>query len=129
MKQVLQNLGNGHTTVADVPAPNVRAGHLQIATSASLVSPGTERMLVDFGRGSLISKARQQPDKVKQALEKIGTDGLAATLDAVRSKLDQPLALGYCNVGRAIEVGDDDNSPAEDLEPAGTDAQDRLKLV
>lgn len=106
MKQILQNLSNGETHVADVPAPKVQAGHVQIATTVSLVSAGTERMLVDFGRGSLVSKARQQPDKVKQALEKIGTDGLAATLDAVRSKLDQPLALGYCNVGQVIEAGE-----------------------
>ena len=105
MKQILQNLSNGETHVADVPAPKVHSGQVQIASTVSLVSSGTERMLVDFGRGNLVSKARQQPDKVKQALEKIGTDGLAATLDAVRSKLDQPLALGYCNVGRVIEAG------------------------
>ncbi len=103
MKQILQNLSNGDTHVVDIPAPNVRPGHVQIASTVSLVSSGTERMLVDFGRGSLLSKARQQPDKVKQALEKIGTDGLAATLDAVRTKLDQPLALGYCNVGRVLK--------------------------
>ncbi|MEM8688947.1 MAG: bi-domain-containing oxidoreductase [Pseudomonadota bacterium] len=105
MKQVLQSLSNGQTHVVDVPAPKVREGHVQIASTLSLVSAGTERMLVDFGRGSLLSKARQQPDKVKQALEKIGTDGLAATLEAVRTKLDQPLALGYCNVGRVIDTG------------------------
>ncbi len=107
MKQVLQSLSNGQTTVQEVPAPTARAGHLQIVTSASLVSPGTERMLVDFGRGSIAAKARQQPDKVNQALEKMKTDGIAATLDAIRSKLDQPLALGYCNVGRVSQVGDD----------------------
>ncbi|MEM7429581.1 MAG: bi-domain-containing oxidoreductase [Pseudomonadota bacterium] len=106
MKQVLQSLSNGRTSVQEVPAPAVRAGHLQIVTSTSLVSPGTERMLVDFGRGSLVSKARQQPEKVNQALEKMKTDGIAATLDAIRSKLDQPLALGYCNVGRVATVGD-----------------------
>lgn len=107
MKQVLQSLSDGRTTVADVPAPGPRRGHLQIVTSTSLVSPGTERMLVDFGRGNLINKARQQPDKVNQAIEKMKTDGIAATLDAIRSKLDQPLALGYCNVGRVSAVGAD----------------------
>lgn len=75
-----------------------------VQTSISLVSAGTERMLVEFGKGNLIQKARSQPDKVKQVLEKARTDGVAATLDAVRSKLDQPLALGYCNVGRVIET-------------------------
>ena len=105
MKQLLQHLGNGKTTVADVPRPAVAPGTLLIRTSASLISAGTERMLVDFGRASLIDKVRQQPDKVAQVLDKMRTDGVAATLDAVRSKLDQPIALGYCNVGRVAEVG------------------------
>jgi predicted dehydrogenase/threonine dehydrogenase-like Zn-dependent dehydrogenase len=105
MKQVLQNLSDGSTVLADVPAPLIAPGTLLIATSRTLVSAGTERMLVDFGRASLIDKARQQPDKVGMVLDKVRTDGLFATLDAVRSKLDQPLALGYCNVGTVVEVG------------------------
>ena len=105
MKQVLQNLSDGSTVLADVPAPLIAPGTLLIVTSRTLVSAGTERMLVDFGRASLIDKARQQPEKVKMVLDKVRTDGLFATLDAVRSKLDQPLALGYCNVGTVVEVG------------------------
>src|SRR5262245_59526281 len=105
MLQLLQNLGTGATLVADVPAPQVGRGGLLIATRRSLVSAGTERMLVDFGRASWIDKARQQPEKVRQVLNKVRTDGLFATLDAVRSKLDQPLALGYCNSGVVLEVG------------------------
>jgi predicted dehydrogenase/threonine dehydrogenase-like Zn-dependent dehydrogenase len=105
MLQLLQNLGSGETVLATVPAPLVTPGHLLIATSRTLVSAGTERMLVDFGRASLLDKARQQPEKVKMVLDKVRTDGLFATLDAVRSKLDQPLALGYCNVGTIVEVG------------------------
>lgn len=106
MLQVLQNLGNGETSLADVPTPSVTRGNLLIATSRTLVSAGTERMLVSFGRASWIDKARQQPEKVRMVLDKVRTDGIAATLDAVRSKLDQPLALGYCNVGVVIEVGE-----------------------
>ncbi|HTT12253.1 MAG TPA: bi-domain-containing oxidoreductase [Burkholderiaceae bacterium] len=105
MLQLLQNLGTGETLLADVPAPQVGRGTLLIATRRSLVSAGTERMLVDFGRASWIDKARQQPEKVRQVLDKVRTDGLFATLDAVRSKLDQPLALGYCNAGVVLEVG------------------------
>ena len=75
MKQILQNLGNGVTTIEDVPAPGVRAGQLLIRTAASLVSAGTERMLVDFGRANLLDKARQQPDKVRMVLDKVRTDG------------------------------------------------------
>jgi predicted dehydrogenase/threonine dehydrogenase-like Zn-dependent dehydrogenase len=105
MKQVLQDLSGGRTLVEEVPAPLCRAGTLRIATSATLISAGTERMLVDFARGNLLSKALQQPEKVRQTLQKIGTDGLGSTLEAVRSKLGQPVALGYCNVGRVLEVG------------------------
>lgn len=105
MKQVLQNLKNGSTEVADVPSPRAGAGQLLIRSTCTLVSAGTERMLVDFGRAGLIDKARQQPDKVRQVLDKVRTDGLAPTLAAVRNKLDQPLAMGYCNVGEVIEVG------------------------
>lgn len=103
LKQLLQSLKDGATEVAEVPAPRPGSGQILVATSRTLVSAGTERMLVEFGKGNLLQKARQQPDKVKMVLEKAGTDGVAATLDAVRSKLDQPLALGYCNVGKVIE--------------------------
>lgn len=106
MKQVLQDLANGKTGVVEVPAPLASPGNILIHTTTSLISAGTERMLVDFGKASLFSKARQQPDKVRQVLEKVRTDGLLATLDAVRSKLDQPLPLGYCNVGMVAGVGE-----------------------
>ncbi len=105
MKQVLQSLKDGQTEVANVPAPTSKAGQLLIHTSCTLVSAGTERMLVEFGKGNLLSKARQQPEKVKQVLQKMRTDGVGATLEAVASKLDQPIALGYCNVGRVVETG------------------------
>jgi predicted dehydrogenase/threonine dehydrogenase-like Zn-dependent dehydrogenase len=105
MRQLIQNLKSGETVLENVPAPQVRAGQVLIRTRRSLVSLGTERMLVEFGKASLINKARQQPDKVKQVLEKISTDGLMPTLEAVFRKLDQPLPLGYCNVGEVIAVG------------------------
>lgn len=105
MKQILQNLKNGTTEVAEVPCPRASSGHLLIRTTHSLISAGTERMMVDFGKANLIEKARQQPDKVRMVLNKIKTDGLMPTLDAVRNKLEQPLPLGYCNVGEVLEVG------------------------
>lgn len=105
MKQLLQNLGNGTLEIAETPAPACGRGQLLIATNLTLVSAGTERMLVEFGKANLVAKARSQPDKVRQVLSKMKTDGVSATLDAVRSKLDQPLALGYCNVGVVTEVG------------------------
>lgn len=105
MKQVLQSLRDGSTEVADVPAPLAGPGQVLIRTERSLVSAGTERMLVEFGKGNLIDKARQQPDKVRQVVDKVRTDGLGPTMETVRAKLDQPLALGYCNAGTVIEVG------------------------
>lgn len=106
MKQLLQSLKTGTTEVADVPVPRTSRGALLIKTSQTLISAGTERMLVDFGKAGWIEKARQQPDKVKMVLDKIKTDGLNPTLDAVFNKLDQPLPVGYCNVGVVDEVGD-----------------------
>ncbi len=105
MKQIIQNLKTGKTTLEELPTPQVKAGHVQIQTSHSLVSLGTERMLVEFGHASLIQKARQQPDKVKLVLDKIRSDGLLPTMEAVFNKLGQPLPLGYCNVGHVIGVG------------------------
>ncbi|HDM75255.1 MAG TPA: dehydrogenase, partial [Deltaproteobacteria bacterium] len=83
MKQVLQNLRTGETTVEEVPAPQVIAGSVLIQTRASLISAGTERMLVEFGKAGLIGKARSQPDKVKQVIDKIKTDGLIPTLETI----------------------------------------------
>lgn len=104
MKQLLQSLKDGTTEIADVPAPQLVEGSNLIKTSTTLVSAGTERMIVEFGKGNLIQKARSQPEKVKQVLEKAKTDGVMTTYDAVSSKLDQPVSLGYCNVGKVIET-------------------------
>lgn len=105
MKQIIQDLKNGGTILEEVPVPQVKSGYVLIRTSRTLVSLGTERMLVEFGKANLIDKARQQPDKVKQVLDKMRTDGLMPTLEAVFNKLGQPLPLGYCNVGTVVEVG------------------------
>lgn len=105
MRQIVQSLTSGATEVVELPVPCQKPGYLRVRTSRSLVSAGTERMLVDFGRSGLIDKARKQPEKVREVLEKIKTDGLLATLDAVRTKLDEPLALGYSNVGEVTDIG------------------------
>jgi predicted dehydrogenase/threonine dehydrogenase-like Zn-dependent dehydrogenase len=105
MKQLLQHLDSGNTTVADVPVPAAGRGMVVVEARASLVSAGTERMLVEFGRSGLLDKARSQPDKVKQVFDKVRTDGLRPTIDAVRAKLDQPIPLGYCSAGVVVETG------------------------
>lgn len=105
MKQILQDMAKGGTTLVEAPAPQISSSHLLIHTTTSLISAGTERMLVGFGKASYLDKARQQPEKVKMVLEKVATDGLMTTIEAVQSKLAQPLPLGYCNVGLVAEVG------------------------
>lgn len=105
MKQIIQDLKSGATVLEEVPAPMVKSGCVLIKTTRTLVSLGTERMLVEFGKANLIDKARQQPDKVKQTLDKLKTDGIMPTLEAVFNKLGQPLPLGYCNVGKVVAVG------------------------
>ncbi len=110
MKQILQDLSNGKIMIIDAPTPQRRDGHILINTTTTLISVGTERMLVDFGRASYLEKARQQPEKVKQVFEKIKTNGLIDTIDAVTSKLSQPLPLGYCNVGLVSAVGKNVNN-------------------
>lgn len=106
MKQIIQSFKTGETILEEIPAPMVSKGSLLIKTTHSLVSLGTERMLVEFGKANLIQKARQQPDKVKMVLDKIRAEGLIPTLETVFSKLEQPLPLGYCNVGKVIAVGE-----------------------
>jgi len=106
MKQILQDLSNGKTFIIESPIPKVSKNSLLIQTSKSLISAGTERMLVEFGKASYLQKAKKQPEKVRMVLDKIKTDGLKTTFDAVKAKLDQPLPLGYCNVGVVVEVGE-----------------------
>jgi predicted dehydrogenase/threonine dehydrogenase-like Zn-dependent dehydrogenase len=107
MLHVLQSLRTGVTELADVPVPHASATSIVVETRASVISPGTERMLVEFGRAGWIEKARSQPEKVQQVLGKIATDGIVPTIAAVRAKLDDPVALGYCQAGIVREVGRD----------------------
>jgi len=106
LKQIIQSFKTGKTILEDIPAPQIKRGTVLIQTTKSLVSLGTERMLVEFGKSNLLSKVRQQPDKVKQVLDKIKSDGFLPTIEAVFNKLEQPIPLGYCNVGKVIAVGD-----------------------
>lgn len=106
MKQVLQNMRDGKTQVSEVPEPSVRRGFALVRTSASLVSAGTERMLVEFAEKSLVGKARSRPDLVRQVLDKARREGLLPTISAAFNKLDQPLALGYSSAGVIIAAGE-----------------------
>lgn len=105
MKQVFQDVASGQSEVLAVPRPACKRGYVVIESAVSLISAGTERMLVDFSRAGYVAKARQQPEKVKMVVDKIRTDGLLSTIETVRAKLDEPMPMGYSNVGRVIEVG------------------------
>lgn len=107
MKQVLQNLKTGQTIVADVPIPTPQAGEVQIRTAASLVSAGTERMLVSFAEKSLVGKARSRPDLVRQVIDKARREGPLTTLEAAFNRLDQPMPLGYSSAGTITALGED----------------------
>src|ERR1035438_8974578 len=105
MLQLLQNLGDGTMALAKAPAGSPASEGILIRTAVTLISAGTERMLLEFGKANFVDKARQQPDKVRLVLDKVRTDGLIAAVESVRAKLEQPIALGYSNVGVVLEMG------------------------
>ncbi len=106
MKQVFQNARTAEITVADVPAPKLLAGCVLVRTAASVVSAGTERASAEFAGKNILQKARMRPDLVREVLSKIGREGLISTATAVRSRLDQPSALGYSSAGTVVAVGE-----------------------
>ncbi len=106
MKQLLKNLRDGETLIADVPVPTVRPGMVLVKTAASLVSVGTERMVVEFAEKSLVGKAQSRPDLVRQVMDKARREGLVSTIEAAFNRLDQPMALGYSSAGTVVAVGD-----------------------
>lgn len=105
MKQVLQNLRSGETTVEEVPIPQPRPGMALVRTAASLVSAGTERMLVEFAEKSLVGKARTRPDLLRQVLDKARREGMLTTVEAAFNRLDQPMPLGYSSAGAIVKLG------------------------
>ena len=105
MKQILQNQKTGNTELVDVPCPQVKNGHVLIRTRKSLISPGTERAVLEFGKAGLFEKARKNPDKVRAVLERLKTEGIFETYEAVTRKLEQRIPLGYCNAGVVLDIG------------------------
>ena len=106
MKQLLQSMRDGKTDIVDVPVPSPKPGMVLVRTAASLVSAGTERMLVEFAEKSLLGKARSRPDLVRQVVDKARREGLVTTIEAAFNRLDQPMPLGYSSAGTIIELGE-----------------------
>ena len=106
MKQLIQSIASGKATVADVPMPLVRPGHILAQVMASLVSAGTERSVVEFAEKNLVQKAMARPDLVRQLVVKAKREGWISTLETARHRLDTDMALGYSNAGIVIQVGE-----------------------
>jgi len=106
MKQLLQNMKTGATLVAEVPVPAPQRGEALVRNAVSLVSAGTERMLVEFAEKSLLGKARSRPDLVRQVVDKARREGLLTTIEAAFSRLDQPMPLGYSSAGTILVLGE-----------------------
>lgn len=106
MKQLLQNLRSGETIVADVPIPTPQAGEVLVRSAASLVSAGTERMLVEFAEKSLLGKVRSRPDLARQVIDKARREGALSTLEATFNRMEQPMPLGYSSAGTVIALGE-----------------------
>ena len=106
MKQLLQDARTGELRVAEVPAPQLLPGCVLVRVEASLVSAGTERASAEFASKNLLAKAKARPDLVSDVLAKMRRDGLASTLQTVRSRLNQPQSVGYSSAGMVVAVGD-----------------------
>lgn len=106
MQQVVQNMRTGELSVKDVPPPTCAAGEVLVATEASLISAGTEKMVMDFANKSLVGKAKERPDLVSKVVKKLQRDGVAATMESVFARLEEPLPLGYSAAGRVIATGE-----------------------
>lgn len=105
MKSIVQNYGKGELAVTDVPVPALKPGGILVRNDVSLISAGTEKLMVDLAQKSLAGKAKERPDLVRKVLDKVRKDGLMATIDTVRSRLDAPIPLGYSCAGRVLAVG------------------------
>ncbi|MCS3697020.1 bi-domain-containing oxidoreductase [Salinibacter ruber] len=105
MKQIIQRVDTGETVLSNVPPPKLQEGRARVRTAASLISAGTEKMLIDLAQKSMLGKATARPDLVKKVLNKVRTEGLWTTWQKVQSKMEKPMPLGYSAAGVVEEVG------------------------
>jgi predicted dehydrogenase/threonine dehydrogenase-like Zn-dependent dehydrogenase len=131
MKAVMQSYSGGSPNVVEVPPPALLPGGLLVQNARSLVSAGTERLMVDLAQKSLLGKARARPDLVRQVLQKVQKDGLLATVDTVRKRLDVPMPLGYSSAGVVLEVADgvSDFRPGDRVACAGAGYANHAEVI
>ena len=106
MLQISEDIHRGRVVIREQPAPLARFEHVLIANTASVISAGTEKIVIDFARKSLLDKARERPDQVRRLWEKVRQEGLASAVRAARARLDEPMAMGYASAGVVLEVGE-----------------------
>ncbi len=122
MKQVVQTVRTGELKVVEVPVPLIGATEVLVATSHTLISPGTERSARQLASANLVAKARARPDLVRLVIRKARTDGVRDTMRAVRARLDEDMPLGYSGAGVVVEVGEATSSlvPGQRVATAGS---------
>jgi len=131
VKTVIQNYRTGHLEVSEVPAGSIRPGGILVKTRVSLVSAGTERQMVELAKKSLVGKALERPDLVRRVINKVKSDGLISTIEAVRSRLDNPMPLGYSSAGIVLAVGEgiDRFQPGDRVACAGAGYASHAEVV
>lgn len=109
MKKLIQYINDGKIELLECPSPTISENEVLVQTKCSLISSGTERMLLDFGKSNFLNKILKEKKRVKDVIAKIKTDGIIPTLEAVNYKLNTPISLGYSNVGTIIDLGSNIN--------------------
>ena len=106
MKTLLNSYKDGSIFLLEVPIPRVLPGQILIKSHLSLLSSGTEKILIEFGKSNLLEKAKSQPEKVKEVIQKASNDGIYSTYQSVKNKLEEAIPMGYSNVGTVVAIGE-----------------------
>jgi predicted dehydrogenase/threonine dehydrogenase-like Zn-dependent dehydrogenase len=127
--QIIQYQKTGEITVDELPAPKLRRGYLLVRNVFSLISAGTERSSVETAQASMVQKARMRPDLVRQVMDNVRREGLAATYSKVRDRLDNYKDLGYSSAGVVIESGVDDIKVGDRVACAGVGYASHAEII